>query len=154
MGFCDITELNCINSGVSSDELKNNNNIIGKNKDNTKNKNNDTIFSNLCDKDIDDNIPDLTNCKYYTVSEFHNSIDSNNFNIFHINVNGLETKFESLHHFLSSASTKFDIIAITETSQKTINEEFYTNINLEGYINFSTPTNTNKKRLVAQEYMT
>ena len=37
-------------------------------------------------KDIDDNIPDLTNCKYYTVSEFHNSIDSNNFNIFHNNV--------------------------------------------------------------------
>ena len=50
LGFCDITELNCINSGVSSVELKNNNNNIGKNKNNTKNINNETIFSNLCDK--------------------------------------------------------------------------------------------------------
>ena len=46
--------------------------------------------------------------------------------------------------FLSNASTTFDIIAITETSQRIINEEFYTSIDLEGYTNFSTATNTNK----------
>ena len=46
--------------------------------------------------------------------------------------------------FLSNASTKFDIIAITETTQWIINEKFYTNIDLEGYVNFSTATNTNK----------
>ena len=46
--------------------------------------------------------------------------------------------------FLSNASTKFDIIAVTETTQRKINEEFYTNINLEGYTNFSAATNTNK----------
>ena len=49
-----------------------------------------------------------------------------------------------MHHFLSNASTKFDIIAITETTQRIINEKFYTNIDLEGYVNFSTVTNTNK----------
>ena len=67
-----------------------------------------------------------------------------NLNIFHNNVNGLETKFENLHHFLSNDSTKFDIIAITETTQRITNEKFHTNIDLEGYANFSTPTNTNK----------
>ena len=33
---------------------------------------------------------------------------------------------------------------ITETSQKLVNEDFKTNISIEGYLTFSTPTNTNK----------
>ena len=49
-----------------------------------------------------------------------------------------------MHHFLSNDSTKFDIIAITETSQKKQNEEFFTDINLDGYTLYSTPTNTSK----------
>ena len=101
------------------------------------------ISSNSCDKTIDENILNLTNCKYYTVSEFHNSTNNNNLNIFH-NVNGLQTKYENVHHFLSNALTKFDIIAITETTQRIINEKFYTIIDLEEYVNFSTATNTNK----------
>ena len=36
------------------------------------------------------------------------------------------------------------LIAITETTQRIINEKFYTNIDQEGYVNFSTATNTNK----------
>ena len=131
---CDLTELKSINSGMSPYELPNNNNI----------NNNNNIFSNLSDKVIDENIINLTNCKYYTVSDFHNSIESNNLNILRNNINGLETKCENLNQFLSNISTQFDIIAVTETSQRKINEEFYTNINLEGYTNFSTPTNTNK----------
>ena len=141
--------MKCVNSGVSRVELdknNNNNNDTGNVNSNrvNNNVNNNNVFSNLCDKDIDDNILNLTNCKYYTVDEFYNSINGNNFNIFHNNVNGLETKFESLHHFLSRSSTKFNIIAITETSQKRMSEEFFTNIRLDGYMNFSTPTNTNK----------
>ena len=141
---CDLTEVNGINSGVSPDVLPNNNNIVNDNMSNLNNNNNTNIFSNLCDKAIDENILNLTNCKYYTVSEFHNSIDGNNLNIFHNNINSLETKFENLHQFLSNASTKFDIIAVTETTQRKINQKFYKNINLEGYTNFSTATNTNK----------
>ena len=38
----------------------------------------------------------------------------------------------------------FDIMAITETFQKLVNEDFKTNISIEGYLTFSTPTNTNK----------
>ena len=100
--------------------------------DNNNINNNNNIFSNLSDKVIDENIINLTNCKYYTVSEFHNSIEGNNLNIFHNNINGLETKCENLNQFLSNISTQFDIIAVTETLQRKINEEFYTNINLEG----------------------
>ena len=62
----------------------------------------------ICDKIIDENILNSTDCKYYTVSEFRNSINSN-LNIFH---NGLETKLENLQHFFSNASAKFDIIAL------------------------------------------
>ena len=58
-----------------------------------------------------------------------------NFNIFHSNVNGLESKFDSLHEFLSGTSAKLDVVAITETSKK--NEEFFTsNVSLEGYKTF------------------
>ena len=60
------------------------------------------------------------------------------FNIFHNN--GLESKFENFHHFLTNAPIKF---AVTETTKR-ITDEFYTNIKLEGYTNFSTATNTNK----------
>ena len=102
----------------------------------------------VVDKAIDENILNLTNCKYYTVSEFHNSIAGNNLNIFHNNINGPETKFENLHQFLSNASTKFDIVAVTETMRSKVNEEFYTNINLEGYANFSTATNTNEGGII------
>ena len=59
-------------------------------------------------------------------------------------MNGLESKFDRLHHFVSDNALKFDIIAITETSLKTIHEDFLANISLEGYLNFSSPTNSNK----------
>ena len=50
----------------------------------------------------------------------------------HTNVNGLGSKCDDLHEFLSSVYTKLDVLAITETSGK---EEFgfLTNVELEGY---------------------
>ena len=144
-GKCNQDTLKHTNSGVSLYELPvNNDGNINNNSNNNNNNNNNNIFSNSCDKTSDENILDLTNCKCYTVSEFHNSTDNNNLNIFHNNVNSLETKFVNLHHFLSNDSTKFDIIAITETTQRITNEKFHTNIDLDGYANFSIPTNTNK----------
>ena len=68
-GFCNLDELQCINSAVTSDEFPNNNN----NNNNNNITNNKNILSNLSGKGIDDNIPNLTSCKYYTVSEFYNS---------------------------------------------------------------------------------
>ena len=64
-------------------------------------------------------------------------------NIFHTNINGLETKFDNLHEFISNTSSKMDIIAITETSQKN-DESFILKTDIEGYVNCSTPSNISK----------
>ena len=113
-GLCDLAELKGINASVSPHELLNNNIVNDKN----------------------DNYN-------YSISEYYNSIDSNNFNIFHNNVNGLESKFENFHHFLTNVPIKFDIIAVTETTQRIMNE-FHTNIKSEGNTNFYTATNKTK----------
>ena len=81
--------------------------------------------SNLNSQDSDNiNLSNLSSCEYYSHSKFHELISNNsnnnnnniNFNIFHNNLNGLESKFVLLHNFLSTNSSELDIIAITETS--------------------------------------
>ena len=86
-GSCDLTELKCINSGVSPDVTTTTTiillmilyviTII-------------IILLITIITTIDENILNLTNCRYYTVSEFHNSADNHSLNIFHNNVNGLK----------------------------------------------------------------
>ena len=53
-------------------------------------------------------------------------------NIFHSNVNGLETKFANPHEFLSCSPFNIDFVAITQTSQ-TNNENFIRNVGIDGY---------------------
>ena len=48
--------------------------------------------------------------------------------------------YDNLHSFLSEALTDFDVINITETSQN-VNENFKTNVSIEGYELYSTPNN-------------
>jgi len=106
--------------------------------------------SNLNSQDNDNiNLSNLSSCKYYSCSKFHDlmSIDNNcnkNVNIFHNNLNGLESKFELLNNFLSNNSTDLDIIAITETSQQSNNSSFKMNVSIDGYTMTSTHSNTNK----------
>ena len=128
--LCNTKELINLNFGVSLE----NTHVIA---------NEDVQFSNLCDKDIDTNLPSKTCCKNYSITEFQKVKSQKNFNIFHNNVNGLETKHDLLHNFLTNNSMDFDIIAITETSLKTGNN-FKTNIDLEGHLSFSIPSNSNK----------
>ena len=99
-------------------------------------------FSNLNSYDIDANLPNNVNCKYYSVEEIHNMEAFNNLNIFHTNTNGLENKIDVLTEFVSSMSTSFDIIAISETSQT--DENFKSNVSLKGYEVYSTPSNCSK----------
>ena len=81
--------------------------------------------------DANFDLPNLVNSKYHAVAEFQKLNISNNFNMFHSNVNGLESKFENLHTFLSG-SKPFNVIGITETSEK---EEFsfLTNVSISGF---------------------
>ena len=100
-------------------------------------------FSNITCNEVDYNLPVRTTCKYYSANEFLNLKTSNNLNIFHTNINGQESKFDILHEFISNASVELDIVAITETSHK--NGEFFTtNVSLEGYDEFYTPSNSSK----------
>ena len=99
----------------------------------------------LCSKDIDENLVNKINCKYFTNDEFSKlSNDINSFNIFHADVNGLEFHFEELHHFLSNASLDFNAICITETSQPN-ESDFVRNVNINNYCKlYTTETMTGK----------
>ena len=107
--------------------------------------NNRVKAANLCDDDLDINLTNLVDCKYYSVNEIQQNDNlDNNFNIFHNNVNGLETKFQNLHNFFANSCLDFDIITITETSNQDPNDEFQSNINLDGYNIHSTSTLSSK----------
>ena len=64
-------------------------------------------------------------------------------NIFHANVNGLESKFDTLNNFLAGATSPIDIVALTETSEDSVNS-FISNVSVDDYSLFSTPTNSSK----------
>ena len=100
-------------------------------------------FSNQSNNEVDYNLPARSTCKYYTVNEFQKVNMTNNLNIFHTNINGLEAKFDILREFVSNEYSDLDIITITETSHK--NEEFFTkDVSLQGYNECYTPSNSNK----------
>ena len=49
-----------------------------------------------------------------------------------------------MQNFLANNTINFDIIAFTETSLKTDNINFNSNVGLEGYRNYTIPSNSNK----------
>ena len=66
--------------------------------------------------------------KYYTNHEFSNlTNNTNDLNILHANVNGIESHFDDLQCFITDSSLKFNILCINETSQKE-NVEFHKNM--------------------------
>ena len=84
-------------------------------------------------QDIDANVVENINCKYYTNDEFCNltqNIDV--LNIMHCNVDGCETHFDNFHQFLIESNQDFDIICISETSLQK-DEYFSDNTKLYNY---------------------
>ena len=100
-------------------------------------------FSDMSSNEVDLNMAYQADCSYHTVEDIKKLKVERNLNIFHTNINGLETKFDNLHEFISNTSSKMDIIAITETSQKN-DESFILKTDIEGYVNCSTPSNISK----------
>ena len=98
-------------------------------------------FTSFPQNEDDYTLPSYLNSKYYSVYDFQNLKIQNNFNIFHSNMNGLESKFDILHNFLSGSVSAFDVLGITETSQNAGNS-FTLNVTLNGYKPFYTPTNS------------
>ena len=84
-------------------------------------------------------------CKYYPVDNFQKLQAKNkkNFNIFHSNVNGLESHHDVLYTFLSGIPTDFDVLNITETSEKK-EGGFMSNVSMEGYDSCFTPSNSSR----------
>ena len=82
--------------------------------------------------DIDENLPNMINSKYYNIEEYENISKSNKFKLFHSNLNGLSSRFDDLHMTLTQTKSDFDVINITETSENK-DSSFPTNISLDGY---------------------
>ena len=69
--------------------------------------------------------------------------NTKNFNIFHTNINGLESKLVNLNEFLSGIPYKIDVIAVTETSEKE-DTEFLSNVEMDNYIKLHTASKSSK----------
>ena len=101
-------------------------------------------FSQVSDNDDGELItPELLSSKYHTVHEFQNLNLEDRLNVFHSNVNGLECKFETLCAFLTCCKSPPNLIGITETSEQK-DSSFITNVAMEGYKFYHTPTNISK----------
>ena len=77
-------------------------------------------LSNLSSFDIDEDLIQTINSKYYKVQDLANlnvNKQSNNFSLFHVNIRSLCKHFDQLHSLLCSKKAPFDIIGITETKQ-------------------------------------
>ena len=65
---------------------------------------NETIkFSNVTGNVAREELSSKTCCKYYSVEEYQKLPANNNMNIFHTNINGLESKLDNLHEFISGS---------------------------------------------------
>ena len=82
--------------------------------------------------DIDDNIGNNINSRYYSAHEFNNMNDSDSFKILHSNLNGLENKFDDYHTSVTRPNINIDVMCRSETTQKE-NCPFNLNINIDGY---------------------
>ena len=121
--FSDVSFLNRINIFDDSPQLKSEQKIVNK--------------INL--KEFQDLIQSENNCEYYPIEDFKLDKKSS-LNIFHNNFNGLESKHDHLCEFLDHRKQKFDIIMITETSEKNDHGDFLTNVKIPNFQLYSTPT--------------
>ena len=78
-----------------------------------------------------DNIIEKLNSRYYSAQEFQSLAANNTFNVFHTNLDGLESKFDLLCNFINNRKIDLDIICLSETSHK-LNQRFDTNITIGG----------------------
>ena len=94
-----------------------------------------TKYSFTSSNDASIELPSKSCSKYYSVNDFQLLNISNNFNIFHTNINGLESKLDSLNEFLSGTPYKLDVLALTETSEKDdTGRVFYKHFHLSPFI--------------------
>ena len=91
-----------------------------------------TKISSIKLTDIIEDLPSKSNSKYYALDQFKKVKLSGKFSVFHSNLNGLESKLDDLHQFISSLNSKLDVITLTETSEHE-DDGFIKNTDIEGY---------------------
>ena len=92
--------------------------------------------------DIESNIPNPSNSKYYFPSEFEKitlQVSSSYFSLFHINLNSLDAHLSDLQTTLASLNFLFHIIGISETREN-ISMGFKMNNNFDGFTLHSQPS--------------
>ena len=88
-------------------------------------------------------IPSKSYSNYYSIEDFILLNIPKTFNIFHTNINGLESKLDNLYEFISGTFNRIDIVELTETSEKEGNG-FIGNVEIDGYQRFNTASKTSK----------
>ena len=80
----------------------------------------------LDNSDIDNNIPNLINSKYYYFHDFKKiSLSSNKscLSLFHVNLNSLDAHLDDLHATPYLLGFPFQVIGVSETNLKRIQNE-------------------------------
>ena len=102
-----------------------------------------TKMPNLDSFDLDENLIQTIDSKYYKVQELdrvHSNPYVPNFSLFHVNIlRSFSKHFDELHSLLYSTKIPFDVIGVTETKQL-VNKDFLTNVNIEDYQLHTQPT--------------
>ena len=94
---------------------------------------------NLNDFDVDENIINTINSKYYSVHELNKvQLSKQHLSVFHTNIRSLSKHHDTLHTQLSMVNISFDVIGISETKEQ-IDNEFISNVELRGYAMYSQP---------------
>lgn len=98
-------------------------------------------LSNLDNSDIESNIPNPINSKYYYPSDFEKltlSSSTTNFSLFHINLNSLNAHLDDLQSTLALLNFPFQVIGISETREN-LNTGFKMKVDLDGFALHSHP---------------
>ena len=132
---CDNSELNNINISNSMRFLESLPNVEVVNEA--------TQFSNVSSNEASVKTPFKSSSNYHSVEDFKLLNISKHFNIFHTNINALESKLDNLYEFISGTSNKIDIVALTETSEKE-DIGFLMDVEIDGYQKFNTASKSSK----------
>ena len=103
-----------------------------------------TSLGSLNISDIESNIPNPINTKYYYPSDFdklalHVSSSPSYFSLFHVNLNSLDAHLGGLQTILALMNSPFHVLGIRETKEN-YSSGFKMNNNLDGYILNSPPS--------------
>lgn len=81
----------------------------------------------LDDIDPETNFLPFHSCKYYSDESLRelNSLNVENFSLFHVNVRSMAKNGETLSHYLTETESKFSVIALTETWLTPSNSSLY-----------------------------